>query len=100
MRKKSLIVVLILVILLTSTGIVYSEWGIKSNKFGPVVVEGHPWGEFSIRSTPPPSYKLGSGSGIDDYLGTSSVTNFVLLFYYNYIVKKTMNGPRSVKRND
>jgi hypothetical protein len=100
MRKKSLIVVLILVILLTSTGIVYSEWGIKSNKFGPVVVEGHPWGEFSIRSTPPPSYKLGSGSGIDDYLGTPSVTNFVLQFYYNYIVKKMVQGSKYVKKND
>jgi len=100
MKKKSLMVVLILVILLTSTGIVYSEWGIKANKFGPIVIQGHPWGEFSNSTSTPPSYKTGSGSGFDDYIGTPSITNFVLRFYYNYIVKKAVNGQRSAKKND
>jgi hypothetical protein len=100
MKKKSLVAVLILVILLTSTGIVYSDWGIKANKFGPIVIQGHPWGEFSSSTSTPPSFKPGSGSGFDDYIGTPSITNFVLRFYYNYIVKKAVNGQRFVKKND
>jgi hypothetical protein len=100
MKKKSLMVVLILVILLTSTGIVHAEWGIKANKFGPIVIQGHPWGEFSSSTSTPPSYKAGSGSGFDDCIGTPSITNFVLRFYYDYIVKRANGGQRSVKKND
>jgi hypothetical protein len=100
MKKKSLIVILILVILLTSTGIVYSEWGIKSNRFGPIVIQGHPWGEFSISTNIPPSYKPASGCGFNDDNGTPTITNFVLQFYYNYIVKKALNGQRFTKKND
>ena len=100
MKQKSLRVVLVLVILLTSTGAAYSEWGIKVDKFGPIVIQGHPWGEFSSSTSTPPSYKPASGSGFDDYLGTPSITNFVLRFYYNYIAKKASSGQRFAKKND
>ncbi len=100
MKKKSLVVVLILVILLISSGVVYAEWGIKASKFGPVVMQGHPWGEFSNSTSVPPRYKPGCGSGFDDYLGTPTVTNFVLQFYYHYIVKKAYGSQRFVKQND
>ncbi len=99
MKRKFLSALLILVILLTSTGPIYSGSGIKSNKFGPIVIQGHPWGESNYYTNHPFNYKPGSGSNSWNIIGAPTFTNFTLQFYYNYVVKKTLNAQSLVREN-
>ncbi len=93
MKRKCISLVLILVILLTSTGLVYAGWGFKTDKFGPIVViAGHPWGDCNKSTAYPNTLRPGTGGGFSDP-STSAVTNYTLQFYYNYVVKKTMHNP-------
>ncbi|MCK4404233.1 MAG: hypothetical protein KAW02_04010 [candidate division Zixibacteria bacterium] len=99
MRKKSVAVVLILGILVLSAGPAYSGWGPKSNKFGPIVILGHPWGDPVSNSEAPPCYRPGSGSGCRDFITAPEFTNFVLQFYFRYIVKHEIEGQRSTRKH-
>ena len=99
MKKSCITSALILIILFTATGIGYSGAGIKVDRFGPIIIEAHPWGETNYSTYVPPSFKLGSGSGLSGYVGAPALTNFTMQFYYNYVVKKTMPGQISTKKN-
>ena len=99
MKKRSVTAALVLVILFTATGIGYSGEGIKVDKFGPIIIEAHPWGETNYSTYVPPSFKLGSGSGLNGYVGTPVLTNFTMQFYYNYVVKKVLQGQSSTQKN-
>jgi len=97
MKKKSVAVVLILGILIFSTGAAYSDWAPITNKFGPIVFQGppgdgHPWGDSGHTNNNNndtfPYYRAGSGSGYPDLMNAPTFTNFVLQFYLRYVVKQ------------
>ena len=98
MRKKSVAVALILGILILSVGTAYSAWGPKANKFGPLVIQGHPWGESNHNTYPPPGYRPSSGSGCEEFIVAPVFTNFVLQFYLKYVVKQEMGRQSSTTR--
>ena len=97
MKKKTVIVVLILVILFTTSGLSYPGWGPITSNFGPIVIEGHPWGEPLQNSNNPPCYSPGSGGGYPSF-SAPTFTNFALQFYLKYVVKKAMQGQSSVQK--
>ena len=100
MAKKSLTVVLMSAILLTFTGSAYSGWGPKKDKFGPIVIEAHPWGDCSNSRSidTPPSYRPGLGAGFQDFVITVT-TSFTVHFYLNYVVKDKKDGQSSIRYN-
>jgi len=96
MKKKVVAVVLILGILLTFTGPAYSGWGPKKNKFGPIVIQGHPWGESSRSTNTTPCYRSGAGAGFQDLI-TTIITNFTVQFYLKYVTKAKKDGQSSIR---
>ena len=99
MKKKTFTVVLILLILLTATGLTYSGWGPYTDDFGPIVVQGHPWGEEPHSTNDPPSYSPGSGGGSPTQSNIPVFTNFAVKFYLKYVVKGMKNGQSSIRNN-
>ncbi len=102
MRKKSLTVVLILSILILAAGSAYSNWGPKKYEFGPIVIQGHPWGESTHSNNgtyAPPGYRPGAGAGFQD-LVTTIITNFTVQFYLKYVVKGKKDGQSSIRYNN
>jgi hypothetical protein len=94
MRRKTMWVLLVLVILLAFTGSAHSGrgWGIKTDDFGVVVVSApaHPWGEQAGRSNnSPSSYRPGSGGGS---VGAPTYADFVVQFFVRYVVKQRVDG--------
>jgi hypothetical protein len=88
MVKKSVTLILILVLLLVFAAPAFSRWGPRPQGFGPVVL-GHPWGDQSPRSESvdiPPMYR-GSGAGIGDWV-IGAATSFTVQFYRKYVVRK------------
>lgn len=99
MKKKIVTVVLILVILLTTSGLTYSGWGPVVSDFGSIIVSapGHPWGEPIQDTTNPPCYRPNSGGGSPNFTAPT-FTNFVLQFYLKYVVKKVLQGQNYVQK--
>jgi hypothetical protein len=93
MRKRRLTAALILVMLLVFTASAFSSGGPRPNKYGPIVILGHPWGEYERTTYTPACYRPsptgGSSSGIFPAPG---LTNFVVQFYMNYVVKQQTEG--------
>lgn len=98
MRKRVVTVVLILGILLTFTGPAFSARGPKSNKFGPIVILGHPWGESVQNIDTSSCYRSGAGAGFQDMV-IAIITNFTVQFYFKYVVKGKKDGQSSVRYN-
>jgi hypothetical protein len=97
MRKKTIRLFLTLVILLVFTGSAYAGlgWGIRTDDFGPIVVSApaHPWGENTHRSNNyPPSYRGGAGCGSVGFFPAPTFTDFVVEFFFRYVVKQQMSG--------
>jgi len=92
MKKKVVAVVLILGILLTFTGPAYP----KKNKFGPIVIQGHPWGDYSRSTNTTPCYRPGAGAGFQDLI-TTIITNFTVQFYLKYVTKGKKDGQSSIR---
>ena len=96
MRKISLTIVLILSILILAAGSAYSNWGPKKYKFGPIVIQGHPWGESSRSTNTTPCYRPGAGAGFQDLI-TTIITNFTVQFYLKYVTKGKKDGQSSIR---
>jgi len=99
MKKKTVTIVLILVILLITSGLSYSGGGPKTYNFGPVVIQGHPWGENNHTANPPNCVRSSSGGDFPDLATTPTLTSFAVKFYLNYVVKKTMEGQSSIRKH-
>lgn len=100
MRKKSLMLVLMLILLLAFAGSAFSGGGPGPRRYGPLVVEGHPWGEYGRDSYDPPCYRPGtSETGYTSFSHVPSITNFVVEFYVRYVVKQQMEGQAFDIRN-
>jgi hypothetical protein len=99
MKKKIVTIVLILVILLITTGLTYSDGGPKTYNFGPIVIVAHPWGENPHSANPPNCSRSSSGGDFPDLTTTPTLTSFALKFYLNYVVKKTIEGQSSIQQH-
>jgi hypothetical protein len=84
MRKKSLTAAMFLLLLLAFAGSAFSGGGPGPYKYGPIVVPGHPWGEYE-RTRPSPGSTEG---GYSNLFLAPSLTNFVVEFFTQYVVKQ------------
>ncbi len=98
MKRKSVAFALMVVLLLSFAGPAFSSWGLKSKNFGPIVVQGHPWGESSRSIYTPTLYRPGYGGGIPEFFPAPGFINFVVQFYVRYVVKQQMEGQRFTHR--
>jgi len=98
MRKKAVAIVLILGILFTFTVPAYSGWGVRGNKFGPIVIQGHPWGESNRSIYTPPVYRPNLVGGFPD-IEIPGLVDFVTQFYLKYVVKQVMEEQRLIRSN-
>lgn len=100
MKKKIVTGVMVLLIFLTTTGPIHSNWGPTYDDFGPIVIGGHPWGD-NTNTPPPPSppHNPGIGGGSPRADNVPVITNFVVQFYLKYVVKWMKNGQRPVTFN-
>ncbi len=93
MRKKILMVALILVLLLVFAASAFAIGGPETRKYGPIVILGHPWGEYQKSAQTPPCYRSGrTGDSSSGFVSNPSVTNFVVEFYTRYVVKRQTEG--------
>jgi hypothetical protein len=97
MKRQILKLFLFLVILFAFAGSAYSGhgWGIVVDEFGPIVVSApaHPWGENMSRSVHhPPSYRPGSGGGYGGLYHVPGVDDFVMRFFFDYVINKEIRG--------
>jgi len=100
MKKKTVTMVLILVILLITTGLSYSGGGPRTYNFGPIVPpSAHPWGENPHTANPPNLSRSSSGDNFPDLTTIPTFTSFAVKFYFNYVVKKTMEGQSSIRQH-
>jgi len=100
MRKKSLMVALILVMLLALAASAFPSGGPGTRKYGPVVILGHPWGEYQRTTQTPPCYRpVSTGGSSSDFFPGPSFTNFVVEFYTRYVVKWQTEGQSFVRRH-
>ena len=93
MRKKSLTAALILVILLAFGASAFPSGGPGTHGYGPIVILGHPWGEYQC-------YRPGPvGNSSSDFFPAPSVTDFVVEFYLRYVVKRQIEGHSFIRRH-
>jgi len=98
MKRKTVTIVLILVILFITSGLSYSGGGPKTYNFGPVVPSAHPWGDSDHNTYAPSLSRAGSGGGYPNLEVGSTFTSFAVQFYIKYVVKKTMQGQNSIRK--
>lgn len=99
MRRRGLTAALILVLLLVFTASALSSGGPKPNKYGPIVILGHPWGEYERTTYTPTCYRPGpTGGSSSGFFPAPAVANFVVEFYMKYVVKRQTDGQILVPR--
>ena len=97
MRRRIVGLFLMLVILLAFTGSVHSGqgWGIRADEFGPIVVNGHPWGDYQhSRPDAPAVYRPNPGNRYGGFMFAPTFTNFAVHFYVNYVIKQKLDGQK------
>jgi hypothetical protein len=100
MRKKSLRVALIVVVLLAFGAPAFPGQGPGTHGYGPIVILGHPWGEYQRTTQTPPCYRPGpTGSSSSSFFPAPWVTDFVVEFYLRYVVKRQTEGQSFIRQH-
>jgi hypothetical protein len=100
MRKKSLTAAVILVMLIALVPSAFPSGGPGTHGYGPIVILGHPWGEYQRTAQTPPCYRPGPvGSSSYSFSPAPSVTDFVVQFYLRYVVKRQTEGQSFIRQH-
>ncbi len=100
MRKRRLTAALILALLLVFTASAFSSGGPRPNNYGPIVILGHPWGEYERTTYTPTCYRPSpTGGSSSGFFPAPGLTNFVVQFYMSYVVKQQTDGQTLVYRH-
>ena len=97
MIKKSLVIIVVLVVFLAFAAPAFPRWGPKPQGFGPVVL-GHPWGDYSPRSESLDSPVMYRGAGVGDLIITATIS-FTVQFYVKYVASKKKDGLVSIRHS-